>query len=55
MGAPAGVVLARLLELELAGVVEQLGGKRFRAVARPDRQRLRLDREAGREAGKTGN
>ena len=49
-GLPAGVALAQLLELELSGVVEQLGGKRFRLATRPDRNRHRLaesDRHEG--------
>jgi DNA processing protein len=46
-GLPAGVTLSALLELELAGVVEQVGGKRFRLLARPDPSRLVQPADAG--------
>jgi len=40
-GIGAGAVLSQLLELELAGWAEQLGGKRFRLARRPEPDRYR--------------
>jgi len=45
-GLPPGAALARLLELEVAGVAEQLSGKRFQTLARPKRDRHSLPQPA---------
>ena len=53
-GLSAGAALSGLLELELAGSIEQVGGKRFRRVPRPDPDRHRLRRPDESDDGNRG-